>query len=274
MHCAGIDYISYTVSGPVARIEYAAACEWIARLAESDAMQQRTRHGYVGRVYGGMFAGLRGDDEAWVSISGHRAHAYMQDRMRAIDRHARARRVDIQITFPVAGSHDGVDDLIRGVARDLAGTDRRRRMRVIDTYGAGTTLYYGSESARTRVILYNKGAESGYEAYTGWLRVEARYYREAAERAFCHVRQGDPPLAVLRATTERYPPVWAVVGDVLAAYGDLPMERLHPSRGGPDRQVARTLVWLERQVAPAIRRLREHVGSDTIWGALQIAPTG
>jgi hypothetical protein len=184
MSCAGIDYISYTASGPAARIEYAAACNWMAGLSESGDMQQRTRHGYVGRVYGGAFAGLRGDDEAWVSVSGHRAHAYLQERMQTMDRHARARRIDIQITYPVAGSAEGVDDLIRNVARELAATDGRRAMRVIDTYGRGSTLYYGSESARSRVVLYNKGAESGYEAFSGWLRVEARYYRDLAERAF------------------------------------------------------------------------------------------
>jgi len=103
MSCAGIDYISYTTLGPAARIEYAAACDWMAALAGSNDMQQRTRFGYTGRVYGGAFAGLRGDDEAWVSIAGHRAHAYLQERMQMMDRHARARRIDIQITYPVAG---------------------------------------------------------------------------------------------------------------------------------------------------------------------------
>jgi len=274
MSCAGIDYISYTTSGPAAQIEYAAACEWMARLSGSDDMQQRTRFGYAGRVYGGAFAGLRGDDEAWVSVSGHRAHAYVQERMQTMDRHARARRIDIQITYPVAGSAEGVDDLIRSVARDLAATDGRRAMRVIDTYGRGSTLYYGSESARSRVVLYNKGAESGYESFAGWLRVEARYYRELAERAFESVRRGHPPLQVLRATVVRYPAIWRVAGDVLAAYGDLPIDRLRPETGGPDRRVARTLVWLERQVAPALRRLREHVAEETIWGALQATPTG
>jgi hypothetical protein len=274
MSCAGIDYISYTTSGPAARIEYAAACNWMAGLAGSDDMQQRTRFGYVGRVYGGAFTGLRGDDEAWVSIAGHRAHAYVQERMQTMDRHARARRIDIQITYPVAGSTEGVDDLIRSVARDLAATDGRRAMRVIDTYGRGSTLYYGSESARSRVVLYNKGAESGYESFAGWLRVEARYYRELAERAFESIRRGHPPLQVLRATVARYPAIWRVAGDVLAAYGDLPVDQLKPETGGPDRQVARTLVWLERQVAPALRRLREHVADEVIWGALQATPTG
>jgi hypothetical protein len=274
MSCAGIDYISYTASGPAARIEYAAACNWMAGLSESGDMQQRTRHGYVGRVYGGAFAGLRGDDEAWVSVSGHRAHAYLQERMQTMDRHARARRIDIQITYPVAGSAEGVDDLIRSVARELAATDGRRAMRVIDTYGHGSTLYYGSESARSRVVLYNKGAESGYEAFSGWLRIEARYYRDLAERTFESVRRGHPPLQVLRATVARYPAIWKITGDVLAAYGDLPVDRLRPETGGPDRQVARTLVWLERQVAPALRRLREHVAEETIWGALQATPTG
>jgi len=274
MSCAGIDYISYTTLGPAARIEYAAACDWMAALAGSNDMQQRTRFGYTGRVYGGAFAGLRGDDEAWVSIAGHRAHAYLQERMQMMDRHARARRIDIQITYPVAGSAEGVDDLIRAVARELAATGGRRAMRVIDTYGHGSTLYYGSESARSRVVLYNKGAESGYEAFCGWLRVEARYYRELAERAFESVRRGHPPLAVLRATVLRYPAIWRVVGDVLAAYGDLPIDRLRPETGGPDRRIARTIVWLERQVAPALRRLREYVDEEMIWNALQATPTG
>jgi len=274
MYCAGIDYLSYTATGAAARIEYAAACDWMSRLAESDDLRQRTRYGYAGHMYGGAFAGLRGDDEAWVSIAGHRAHAYAQDRMPVIDRGARARRVDIQITWPVAGSVEGVDDLIRSVARALAESDRRRAMRVIDTYGRGTTLYYGSESARVRVVLYNKGAESGYESFAGWLRVEARYYREMAVRAFEAVRRGDPPLAVLRGTVIRYPAIWAAAGDVLAAYADLPLDRLQPETGGPDRQVVRTLAWLERQVAPAIRRLREHVDEGMIWGALHAAPTG
>jgi hypothetical protein len=106
------------------------------------------------------------------------------------------------------------------------------------------------------------------------LRVEARYYRELAERAFESVRRGHPPLSVLRATVLRYPAIWRVAGDVLAAYGDLPIDRLRPETGSPDRRIARTLVWLERQVAPALRRLREYVDEEMIWNALQATPTG
>lgn len=278
---AGIDYLSYTVADAtvargVAASEYAGALAYLHDYAarQRGAVVPRTRYGYVGNVYSGMFVGRRdGVDESsvWVSLAGGVAHQYCVHRLARVSPLARARRIDIQVTVPAvyAESLADVDLAIGGIADSLSRVMPDRSITLIQGYGRGSTLYIGAPSSDVRLVLYNKSAQDSSVGRVMW-RLECRFRDERADQAFQGIRSGAAPMAYLSSEASKYSTLFGHFSKVLRDLSDVPMPELTPMPESADARLYRTLRWLEYQVAPAIARLLnyESVTIDSVQALL------
>lgn len=268
---AGIDYLSYTVTDEtVARghadTEYAGALAYLHDYAarQRGVAQPRTRYGYTGNVYSGMYVGRRDQVESssvWVSLAGGVAHHYCVHRLARISPLARARRIDVQVTIPAvyAESLSDIDLAIGGIADSLSRAMPQRSITLIQGYGRGSTLYIGSPSSDVRLVLYNKSAQDPSIGGLMW-RLECRLRDEYAESAWQGIRNAASPALYLSSEARKYPMLYGYFRAVLEDLSIIPAADMTPPVTDGNSRMYRTLQWLENQVSPAIARLLNYDG--------------
>lgn len=278
---AGMDYLSYTVfDGDTAHAqsetEYSGALSYLSDYAARYGAipEPRTRYGYAGYVYSGMYVGRKdGADgsSVWVSLAGSVAHHYCVHRLPRISPLARARRMDVQVTVPVpyAETLSDIDLAIGGIADALSRVYPLRSITLIQGYGRGSTLYIGSASSNVRLVVYNKTAQDPSVGGLMW-RLECRMRDERAEEAFVGLRAGASPVSYLAKEARQYSLLYGHFRAVLDGLSDVPAADMTPSLADVDNRTYRTLRWLETQVSPAISRLLnyQNVNADMLRAIL------
>jgi len=131
-------------------------------------------------------------------------------------------------------------------AKQLANMLRREDVtaREMKTTETGDTYYFGSPTSNRMAVFYEFKAPHPRAGYT---RFETRYYREYATSALQAYKAGG-----LKALTKSGF-VWAglpIPSDV--EYGEAATIRTKPRSDG-----AKTLVWIYKQVGPAVHRLED-----------------
>lgn len=122
-----------------------------------------------------------------------------------------------------------------------------------DTYSRGDTAYLGSRKSERFIRIYDKYAETKDAYYEGSVRVELQTKNKDAAALYRHVGGGSE--AAYRAS--------AAISDALLSKGidfrkyllvqdALPPPRIRQEESTTDAK----LLWLERQVAPTVRKLR------------------
>jgi hypothetical protein len=153
-------------------------------------------------------------------------------------------RIDVQTTFI---SRDA-DLLIRSCET----SNRYQAFRIAPVHGRGHTLYVGSPRSDKRLRIYNKSAESGETPNEGeYVRVELQLRDDYAERAFTALRGGGLKGWYLHALKAMIDPfTFAIVRDSIDG-----VEEYHEDAAARDDWTQRRIIWVERSVIPALKRL-------------------
>jgi Putative phage replication protein RstA len=129
---------------------------------------------------------------------------------------------------------------------------RYQAFRIAPVRGRGHTLYVGSPKSDKRLRVYNKSAESGQSPTEGeYVRFELQLRDDYAERAFTALRGGGLAgwyLHALKAMIDPY--TFSVVRD---AINDV--DEYHDDEIAREDWVQRRIVWVERSVIPALKKL-------------------
>jgi len=153
-------------------------------------------------------------------------------------------RIDVQTTFI---SRDA--DLL---IRSCEPSNRYQAFRIAPVHGRGHTLYVGSPRSDKRLRIYNKSAESGETPNEGeYVRVELQLRDDYAERAFTALRGGGLKGWYLHALKAMIDPfTFAIVRDSIND-----VEEYHEDAAARDDWTQRRIIWVERSVIPALKRL-------------------
>jgi len=269
---AGIDYLACTMHKDVQNPhEWAARAVLAMGLLEDagNVVRFGTWNGYEGHFCGGAFYGERDDSYhihipgAWAGITWQGLH----------DERLHYSRLDLQVTW----QYDD-DDLLRGEGFYVAACQhnetrsikQRRKVRRIEDHGCGVTVYVGSRKSAHMGRLYDKGRQTGEEAYERSWRYEVELHNESATTTARYIWQRLASVArVTSSTVWQYfrergiTPPWSKVDEESA---------LRPSTT-PKTDIERKLQWLREQVAPTVRLLQLSVPAATILTSLGLYDT-
>jgi DNA relaxase NicK len=265
---AGIDWLSCTLSiDSQGGQGWAAACvDIIGSVAdEGHAVGSFGLNGYKGILTGGCFYGKR-DDGWYLQLSG--AHA--QEHYRRITRaDLGVSRLDLAVTvkFRTMPNQLGQDAYTNAAksAQSLPGT-RSRKIWYMSGSDNGYTLYIGSPKSEQRGRLYNKEVQSDEPSFLRTWRYEVVLRNALADQQFaslCAVHEIYTPLLVSAVVRE-----WYNARGVICPWsneqsdGILPVVRKAPS------DAAKKLLWLQKQVKPAVKWLIEAGYEGEVYTAL------
>jgi len=270
---AGVDWFSATLkpSDP----DYQ---EWRGKgleLVELSAQHGNLRRfgrllGYEGVSAGSVFVGER-TDGSHIRAKGRWAVPAFA---RCWNENVHLSRLDIQVTKRFEGNLDYIGRNARKQATTanlLLPSTRRRKIHAHDDDEGGYTLYIGARTSNQLGRIYNKSAQSDDEHYVNTWRWEVELHNEQATlmgRYLYHLPGGLRPdrLAgvVWRWFTERGVECpWTKAEEALA----LPITQV------PETDIERKLGWLEAQVRPTVRLLRDILGRERIELALGLSDT-
>lgn len=264
---SGIDWLTMTC-----KPDWEGRQEWISRCVDvlldikedGNELKRGGIQGYRGHILANNFVGHseqgtlvqftgRYSDVAWPHVGGDAIHIA---------------RIDTQTTVTYREMPIGVEELAYASAIAAAGNvsygKRRTVSRFSDSSG-GSTIYIGAPTSEARGRVYNKERQSKDPVYANSWRYEVVFRNDRA------TRWG----AIIRASGCNYRPLVArVVSDWFTARG---VDCTHWCAEAPEaRPPAKTratdfeskLLWLERQVRPAIKDLREQGHLGYVLGAL------
>lgn len=251
---ASIDWLSCTLpDGDSNR-----AIAWDSAVKLQDELNQQgyaarkcRLQGYDGVMVGKLFVG-ENDQGLFIRATSSAAmlayqHLYIPE--------MHVSRLDIQVTDwnPKGLEFCGVQAEHQAKARKLAGgRGANRQIRHIADDEGGYTLYVGSKTSESFMRLYNKGAESKDEYYTGAWRYEVELHNELATQTARYLAnignaiESSIIVSVRQYVRERGITVyWDQLG------GDQVIRPL-PYQETDDE---RSIIWLGKQVKPTVQRL-------------------
>ena len=268
--CAGVDYL--TTTWPVAwRDAPLPAMHEVMSWASGEVGPASSRdwvkpwawQGYVGWTAGGCSVGEKVDSSI-VRCSSGIAQRWLE---RGLPTGHNVSRLDLQLTFWGEKDQDARIALhnIEALERRSGSEGRPIKITHVKGNGGGDTLYLGSRASETYVRIYNKEREqSNDEAWATAIRYEVEF-------------KGDRARAVRDALAARGNSSWYTAnlvvnecvyrGLVLPAGASI-SERAPVVGPKPKSDVEGAIVWLERQVAPTVRRLLAVVDRSVILEAL------
>lgn len=246
---AGIDWLTMTYSDDATIKEVAQwAGEYEAAMLDlGEESFTMNSYGYQGWRCFGMGFGIR-QDGAILSMAGSlAAEKYPQARQFG----GKCTRVDLQVTADLMNPQK---QLARTHYNRLLATTEPLPMKVItllESKRGGQTLYIGSRSSDQMGRLYDKGAQDGSEEPGARWRFEVEYKGQRAPQVYAHLTDEKTRASIIGSTVWEWynsrgvRPVWDK--------GDKEVRLVVPVR---DHSVDQKLLWLERQVAPTVNRLR------------------
>ncbi len=207
-------------------------------------------NGYAGFQFGPLSMGSRPDGTI-VRCSGYAARYLFRAYW---DMHWKCTRIDLQATVRDERAPDARIRLELGeVLGARSGKEGRPvSVRHIQGYGSGDSLYIGSRTSPKFYRIYNKEAESAQASeFMGCVRYELEAKNGTAERAFWwlvdNARRENGVLELLTSSLRD-------VGiNTLEGGNFVPSEfwRVVPRETDAERQ----LLWLQKSVAPVVRKL-------------------
>jgi len=247
----GVDYVR------LACTDHSAFEQWASIVRPeyaSEEMYGRKPHdrwilGYYGRVAEHAFLG-KNQSGCMVQLSGplawERWHELELGR-------ARCTRLDLQVTWPVAGD---VGEYVRemyqvGQLHKTVG-HRGASLQIVDTPEGAKMLTVGSRQSMLYGRLYDKYRESKEEAYKDCARWEIEVKSDAAVDLYAHLRANRGESGLVRA----------IVKDFWERRGMAPFwETYEGMEGRPPTKRTKTdetkLAWLATQVNPVLQKLAE-----------------
>lgn len=264
---AGIDYIAATLHRDVLRPELWSASAVLAMDLIRDAgnvTRPGSFNGYSGIYCGGAFYGEREDSYhihipgAWAGVLWQQLH---DDRLHYS-------RFDVQVTY----QYDD-DDLCRGEVffqkaasfNRLRPVKQQRKIRRIEDDGYGVTVYVGSRKSKHFARLYDKGAQTGDEAYERAWRYEVELHNDSATASARYIWNRTAAVAKVTSST-----VWSYFHErgITPPWTKEDEETALRPATTPKTDIERKLQWLREQVAPTVRLLHKSVPAPIIRAAL------
>jgi len=267
---AGLDWLSLTldISAKDGQ-DWAAECiAIIGEIAEEGhAVGTFGLNGYKGVMSGGSFYGKR-DDGWYMQLSGANAQAHYRRIMRP---DVQCARLDLAVTVQFRVMPKGLGDTLYQEAAKSAQTlssGRARKIWIMSGTDGGFTLYIGSPRSDQRGRVYNKEVQSDTPEFARCWRYEVVLRNALADQQYasiCAVHEIYAPLIVSSVVSE-----WYNVRGVATPWQTehynavLPVIKKNPS------DATRKLLWLEKQVKPAVKWLKEHGYEAEVFAALDI----
>lgn len=243
---ASVDWVTCTATKQKSRKQlYEQFKLDLERMRAAGAVPKRWAwRGYAGLQIAGLRWGTRHDSDIVVA-SGAITTAVYRDYIICSNN---VTRVDLCVTYSF---EQQMCDLLR-VYRDNLFSKSQLRSTFIQNSRHGQTLYVGSRKSRACGRVYDKGIESGLAARGLIWRFEVEHKAEYAKQVAEQIIVDDDNLAALiinhvfRWFNERgVPPPWSKRDNsgVIETHTKI-----------VDDDIGRTLMWLQQQVAPAVRR--------------------
>lgn len=249
-----VDWLSMSVNRPSGMAEL---LSW--RDAQFAAMEDQgfnekrySAHGYSYRSRGALSVGV-GASAVLLQCSGGEASGLWRSRAASA---TNISRVDLACTArPDNPSSEIARREYESASTRTRGRGRRTSYTLIRSENRGDTLYVGSRASDQLGRLYDKGRESGDEAYKDCWRWEVQYRREPAVSVVRALLQAERETETIAATVAR----WFSDRGVGASYHTVgePLSTA-PARAIPDD--VRWLAWARRCVAPRARELAVRYG--------------
>lgn len=240
-------------------------------LAESEhgaREQPWAKQGFTGRSRGRVSAGER-EDGTLREVTGALAHQYCE-KVAEDFRLVRPSRLDIAFTFrlqeytpELAKSYYLMESLLPGEA------SRPRQRRFFSNRQGGETLYIGSTSSDGMLRLYDKQEEQrGEELYERCWRLEFQTRREKARVLWSTVNGSQDRERAIRGILAYECRREGILGFI--DWGSDAIKLGAPDK--PAQYLERRLEWLERQVRPTVRELKEEGYGAAVLRALGLDP--
>lgn len=215
---------------------------------------------YEGVRTDGLAFGERTDD-ALITLSGPMAQVHGPTLITWADTIS---RLDVEVTLREPNLRTNWAEYVdRLAAMDARVQSGQLQTRLITSRPRGVTSYIGDGASDRMLRCYDKTAESEDRYPPGSWRFEVQYRHKRAERVAQKLLEG----SVLAAEC---------LGAVCAAYRDhrIDVPTICIPNDWKDAGITlatddeRRLEWLKRCVAPAVERLTDHFGVDTVLDAL------
>jgi hypothetical protein len=226
------------------------------------------KQGFVGRSRGRVSAGER-EDGTLREVSGPPAHRYCE--MVEEDYHlVRPSRLDIAFTFRLQAYQPDLARSYYGTGSSSpGGACRPRQRRFFSNQQGGETLYIGSTSSDGMLRLYDKQEEQkGQGLYERCWRLEFQARRGKAWVLW----------NAINSSTDRERTIRGVLAGECEREGILGFIDWNSDvvkLGAPDKpaqHLERRLEWLERQVRPTVRELKEEGYGAAVLRSLGLDP--
>lgn len=253
---SGIDYITMTMSSDeMYSSQWWDDCMVLLETEQQNgnAVKQSAVLGYNGALVGQVFVGSREDGTICRSSGAAAARVFAA----LYHPFCRVSRLDLQTTIWTAerAFSIGPEAYRRATEwnRHASGAIKRK---VYEMHGndGGYTLYVGSRTSNSFLRLYDKNAQSKDERYTNAWRYEVQIQgTSAAPVAESLTRSKGTIAGTIAATVRKY----CIERGVIPAYSADMEAIVVPSQEIPKTDVARMLMWLEKQVLPTVDRLRK-----------------
>lgn len=266
---AGVDWLSMTLGHEdTYNAEWRFKCiKHLTDLAGAGYhIHDRALLGYRGLSAGNNFVGSR-EDGHLVQWTGHHAQEAFD-----VSFHPRANipRIDVQVTVRFLLMPPNLTKTYYEQAEsaiDELPVGRKRKVWCISGSDGGGTVYIGSPNSLQRCRIYNKEVQSEDPAYTRCWRYEVTFKGQLAKVVY----QGLPKYPLLRAQQcANIVHIWLTKRGLSLPWeedetaGVLPIIKTLPS------DVESTLWWLDKQVKPALRKLRDAGYQEQAFAALGI----
>jgi DNA relaxase NicK len=137
----------------------------------------------------------------------------------------------------------------------------KRKVNRINGNDGGWTTYIGAKGSNHFCRLYDKNAESKDERYTNAWRYEVQVQNTSADKVSAALARSTGTLEWTIASTVRQ---YFVERGVIPHYTSDMASLVVPSQEVPQTDVARMLMWLEKQVAPTVAKLRKLGYTDEV----------
>ncbi len=265
---AGIDWLTVTVPRDAEGAHgwyHQLRSEHRSVLVSEMELEPRRINGYEGYAAGKLFLGERYDGYCAQATSAT-ANAWFD---RLYHPQQSIARLDAQVTVwyehPLAVTWVSSQAERCEAANLRAPVTRRRTLTVYTNNKGGATLYLGAPSSDQRGRIYDKGAESGEEAYQAAYRYEVQLRDKLAEAWAAALRgSGSGRAAYLAGAVLTW---FQTRGASCPDVGTLDV-RIPRVSVGYETATQRRLRWLDEQVRPAVAKLLVTVPEADILAAL------
>jgi DNA relaxase NicK len=254
---AGLDYLRVTTQDRGCKANFA---RYYARVALQDAKlgyKQKTggAFGFIGQKTRHALIGDKGDWQM-LQVSGYSAKSGW---FLAHDG-SQASRIDLQLTVFVGELcvEQVIRDAYNAACKHIRSKSRPIEVTMIEKRGKAQTVYLGKRSSDIFCRIYDKFEESGKEEHRGCVRYEVELKGRASKACWQSL--------VLHKTNfaEMLQSVIACFAErgVLIPVEDVSEHDIQFPKPEPTT-TDNTLAWLQRQVAPTVKRLTEEFGYIT-----------